>query len=115
MLWIDPDLHPLEHLQVFFREIEVCGLAIIVVVAGVRPQANLEPQRQLHLVTSFAQTFNGLSYFRRVLNRLVDRASDLANYLFCFVIDFQGARMLRHSLPIANWQIQPSAIGNRQC
>jgi hypothetical protein len=62
LLGIDPDLHSLKDLQIFFGEIEAGGFARFI-VAGVRPQPDLEPQRQFHLITRFAQTFDRFATF----------------------------------------------------
>lgn len=45
VLGVDADFHALEDLEIFFGEIEVCGFAFGIVVAGVGPQPNLQPQR----------------------------------------------------------------------
>jgi hypothetical protein len=71
----------------------------------VRSQTNLESQRQLHLVSGFSQTFDCFRNFRRVLDGFVNRAADLANYLFCVVINFHFAGMLRQTRKIANCQL----------
>ena len=65
---VDPDLHLLKNLKVFFREFEAGAVRDAFLVSGVGPQSNLEPEREFHLVSGFAQTFNRLCDFRRVFH-----------------------------------------------
>ncbi len=68
MLGIDPDLHPLQNLQIFFSKIEVRGFGGTLIVTRVRPQPDLEPERQFHLITCFSQALNGFGNLRRILH-----------------------------------------------
>jgi hypothetical protein len=87
---IDPDLHSLQNLQIFFSKIEVRGFCGALIVARVRSQPDLEPERQFHLITRFSQALNRFGNFRRILYRFIDGGADFANYLFCVVIDFHS-------------------------
>ena len=106
LVGIDPDLHPLQNLQILFSEIEAGGFRGALIVARVRPQPDLEPQRQFHLITRFTQALNRFGNLRRILDRLIDGGADFANYLFCVVIDFQSlvCYASRRGLPTPNRQ-----------
>src|ERR1051326_3685536 len=103
---VDPDLHSLQDLQILFSEIEVGGVRRALIVSGVRPQPDLKPERQFHLVTSFPQALDSLGNLRRILDRLVNRGADLANDLFGVVIDFHSLLCYasRRRLPTPNRQ-----------
>src|SRR5205085_3463875 len=80
--------HSLEDLKIFFSEFEgVFRRSLVIVISDVRSQSNLEPERQFHLIPGFTQAFDRFGNLRRILNRLVNRRADLANYLFCVFID----------------------------
>ena len=59
-LGIDPDFHPLQNLNVFVSQIQGRLGLFVVVVTGMRAQADLQSQRQFHFVAGFSQPLNGL-------------------------------------------------------
>jgi hypothetical protein len=87
---IDPDLHALEHLQVVIGQAQRTVFALVrFVVSRMRPQTDLQPQRQLHLVARVTEALDCFGNLRRVLYRFVDRRSYFLDYLFCCVINIQ--------------------------
>jgi len=108
---IDPDLHPLQNLQIFFSKIEARCVCTALIVARVRSQPDLEPERQFHFITRFSQALNRFGNLGRILYRLIDGGADFANYLFCVVIDFHSLLCYASQSQIANSQ---SAIRKRQ-
>jgi hypothetical protein len=54
-----------------------------------RPQTDLQPQRQLHLVARVTEALDCVGNLRRVFYRFVDRRSYFLDYLFGCVVNIQ--------------------------
>jgi hypothetical protein len=99
VLGIDPNLHPLQYLNVFFRQIE--RRIFVAVLSRVRPEADFQPQSEFHLVAGVSQTLDCFCYLGGILDRFVDCRTYFPDNLFCFVINVQSRVPFRSLEPSA--------------
>src|SRR5437016_14520687 len=75
-LRINLNLHRPQHPQIVFGQLETLRVTRFFLIFPMRPQSNLQPQRQFHFEPSFAQSVDGRGDIGGLLTSCIDCRSD---------------------------------------